>query len=122
MIRRTLLSLLTLLVLGLGVTTWLARHSFVQESEQLPTPWSAKALEDDTLMLERWLALRGYGVRRSGGPIMQSELPPGGTLFLLNLTLLAGIASLWMAWLAFWWVWKRNQNISVTTELLEKEY
>jgi hypothetical protein len=45
-----------------------------------------------------------------------------GTLFLLNLTLLAGIASLWMAWLAFWWVWKRNQNISVTTELLEKEY
>ena len=86
MIRRVLLSLLALLLLGLGATAWLARHSFVQESEQLPTPWSAKALEDDTLMLERWLALRGYGVRRSGGPIMQSELPPGGTLFLLHLS------------------------------------
>jgi anti-sigma factor RsiW len=45
------------------------------------------------------------------------------TLSVLNIALLAGIVVLWSAWLAFWWVWKQNQNIPITTiERLEKEY
>ena len=43
-----------------------------------------------------------------------------GTLTILNFFLLAGAAGLWVAWLALWWVW--NQNMSITTHRLEKEY
>jgi anti-sigma factor RsiW len=44
------------------------------------------------------------------------------TLSALNFALLTGIVVLWSAWLAFWWVWKQNQNTQITTERLEKEY
>ena len=86
MMRRALLALFVLILLGLGFTAWLARHSFVQEPQEVPAPWSAKALENDTLMLEKWLGARGFAVRRGGGPILQSELPPGGTLVLMTLS------------------------------------
>jgi len=98
--RRALLSLLALILLGLGFTVWLARGSFVQEPRSIPMPWSAKALEDDTLMLEKWLARRGFATHRSGGPILPSELPPGGTLVLLTLSnpLMEGEVDSLLAW------------------------
>jgi hypothetical protein len=78
----------------------LARHSFVQESEQVPLPWSAQALEDETLMMEKWLAARGFPVRRCGGPIARKELPPEGTVVLLQLSspLTEGEVDTLLAW------------------------
>ena len=100
MMRRALLTLLVLILLGLGFTVWLARHSFAREPQEVPAPWSAKALEDDTLMLEKWLAARGFAVRRGGGPILQGELPPGGTLVLMTLSnaLMEGEVDSLLAW------------------------
>ena len=43
-----------------------------------------------------------------------------GTLSVLNLGLLAGVVILWMSWLAFWWAWKHNQDLSIFNRF-EKE-
>ncbi|HJV22193.1 MAG TPA: DUF4350 domain-containing protein [Holophagaceae bacterium] len=82
--RRLLLLLLAALGLGALTVIFLARPSFRREPVEVPTGWSAKALEDDTLVLERWLARQGWRVRRAGGVIRDRELPPGGLLILLH--------------------------------------
>jgi hypothetical protein len=83
-IRRVLLAFLVLLGLaGLGIVL-LARPSFRRERVERPCAWPAKALEDDTLVLERWLGREGWTVRRGGGPLQAADLPRGGLVVLLR--------------------------------------
>ncbi|HJV91549.1 MAG TPA: DUF4350 domain-containing protein [Holophagaceae bacterium] len=82
--RRLLLGFLAALGLGALSVVFLARHSFQREPVEVPAGWSAKALEDDTLVLERWLAREGWSVRRRGGVFKGQALPPGGLLILLH--------------------------------------
>ncbi len=84
MMRRLVIALLVALGLGTLTVVFLARNSFQREPVEVPTGWSAKALEDDTLVLERWLARRGWTVQRGGGAIRAEDLPPGGLLILLR--------------------------------------
>jgi anti-sigma factor RsiW len=54
-----------------------------------------------------------------------SALDLFGTLSVLNIALLAGAGILWAAWMAFWWTWKKNENMQVSLQPLqhlEKEY
>lgn len=85
MLRRILYGLLALGLLVLGTVAFMARHSFRRESEPAWRGWSVQALENDTLVLERWLAARGARVSRAGGRISPEGLPPGGVLILLRL-------------------------------------
>lgn len=84
MIRRLALALLGLLLAGGLTLAFLARGSFRQEPVEVPTGWSAKALEDRTLVLSRWLATQGWAVRRDGGGFTEAALPPGGLVILLQ--------------------------------------
>lgn len=84
MMRRLLLLLLVALGLGTLSVAFMARHSFQREPVEVPTGWSAKALEDETLVLERWLGRQGWKVQRGGGAIRAEDLPPGGLLILLR--------------------------------------
>lgn len=82
--RRLLLIALAALLTGIGGVAFLARHSFQREAVQVPTGWPPKALADDSLVLQRWLARRGWAVRRSGGAFPRADLPPGALLILLR--------------------------------------
>ncbi len=85
MMRRWLGLLLGLVALALGFLAFLSRHSFVREPREVPTGWQGKALANDTLVLEKWLAKRGWSPRNAGGLLLPSELPAQGTLILLRL-------------------------------------
>ncbi len=82
--RRVLLALLGLLMVAILGLAFLARPSFQREPEEVTTGWSAAAMADDTLVLERWLARSGWGVRRAGGVLKPADLPPGGLLILMR--------------------------------------
>lgn len=82
--RRLAILLILAIAAALAGTAFLARASFRREEVSIPTGWPAKALEDDTLVLERWLAAQGWRVRRDGGAFAEAALPSGGLLVLLR--------------------------------------
>ncbi len=84
MMRRMALTLIGVVVAALLGVAFLARHSFTREPVEVHSGWSHKALQDDTLVLERWLARQGWTVRRAGGAFKAEDLPPWGQVILLR--------------------------------------
>ncbi|MBI3130269.1 MAG: DUF4350 domain-containing protein [Acidobacteria bacterium] len=84
MMRRMILGLAGLILVAILGVVLLARPSFRREPTEVPTGWPAKAMADDTLVLERWLARAGWAVRRAGGAIRAADLPPGGQVILMR--------------------------------------
>jgi hypothetical protein len=99
-LRRIVLILLALLGLGLLVVVGLARGSFRREKVPVAGGLQGEALENPTLMLEKWLAASGHPTTRQGGEIRGAGLPEGGTCFLLHLSqpLTAAEAGDLLAW------------------------
>jgi len=82
MMRRVLFPFLILLLAALAMLVVLSRHSFVRETMKVPTFWPVATRSDSSLLLQKWLQARGFATQRKGGPLLKSELPPGGTLVL----------------------------------------
>jgi hypothetical protein len=81
-----LLGALALLLLAGGSwLAWTLRGSFYRETIQVPTGWSRPMLEDDTLLLQKWLTRQGWSARREGGLLHSGALPPQGLLVLMRL-------------------------------------
>ncbi|HJW08839.1 MAG TPA: DUF4350 domain-containing protein [Holophagaceae bacterium] len=85
-LRRLLLGLGAMLLLGLVAVAFMSRHSFRKEPVPVEVGLHGEALEDQTLLLEKWLRAEGRTVTRGGGLLLPQELPEGGTLILLHLS------------------------------------
>ncbi len=85
-LRRMVLAGLTLLGLGIAVIGVMASGSFRREAVKVEGPLKGEALENPTLMLEKWLAASGHPTTREGGEIRGALLAEGGTCFLLHLS------------------------------------
>lgn len=83
-VRRILLFLAALAAVAALAFLVLARGSFRWETREEPGPWPRAALMDDTLVLQKWLAVRGWRTRREGGTPAPAALPPDGLLILLR--------------------------------------
>lgn len=86
LLRRLLFGLLVAFV-GAGVLlVWMGRHSFQRVPRSIEVGFKGEALENPTLLLQKWLEADGREVSRKGGELLGSELPEGGVLFLLQVS------------------------------------
>lgn len=83
---RILLGLLALLVAGGLLIAWMSRHSFRRVPKEIEVGLRGEALENPTLLLQKWLEAEGRPVVRKGGELLARELPEGGVLILLQLS------------------------------------
>lgn len=84
--RRLLLGLLVCLLAGGGWVAWLSRRSFQRQAENVEVGFKGEALENPTLLLQKWLEAEGRHVSRKGGTLTAGELPEGGVLILLQVS------------------------------------
>ncbi|MBI1753153.1 MAG: DUF4350 domain-containing protein [Acidobacteria bacterium] len=84
--RRLLLALLIALLAGGATVVWLSRHSFRRAPRSIEVGLRGEALENPTLLLQKWLEAEGRPVQRKGGEVLAQELPEGGVLLLLHLS------------------------------------
>lgn len=85
-LRRLVLILLALFGLGFLVFLGLARGSFQWEPVPMTGALKGEALENPTLLLEKWLTASGHPATRKGGEVLTQHLPEGGTCLLLHLS------------------------------------
>lgn len=83
---RILLGLLALVLAAGLVIAWMSRHSFRRVPRPIEVGLSGEALENPTLLLQKWLEAEGRPVVRKGGELLPRELPEGGVLILLQLS------------------------------------
>jgi hypothetical protein len=86
LLRRLLLLLLALLALGGLLLAWMSRHSFQRVPETVNVGYKGEALENQTLLLQKWLEADGRKVLRKGGELLAAELPEQGVLILLRVS------------------------------------
>ena len=84
--RRLLAGGLILLAAALLALGWLSRNSFQRLTESEDTGLQGEALENRTLLLQKWLEAGGRPVLRRGGELLARDLPRDGTLILLHLS------------------------------------
>ena len=85
-VRRLVLALLLLAGAGLLAMGWLSRHSFRMVPVQENVGLHGEALENHTLLLQKWLEAGGRPATLMGGTFRTAALPEGATVLLLNLS------------------------------------
>ncbi len=85
-LRRILFGLLTLLAAGGLLVAWMSRHSFQRKPVSVDVGFKGEALDNPTLLLQKWLEAGGQRVTRKGGELLAKELPEGGLLMLLHVS------------------------------------
>lgn len=85
-VRRLLLGLLLAFASAVLILVWLSRHSFQRVPRSIEVGLKGEALENPTLLLQKWLEADGRKVARKGGELLGSELPEGGVLILLQVS------------------------------------
>lgn len=85
-LRRILFGLLALVACGGLSVAWMSRHSFQRKPVSVEVGLQGEALENPTLLLQKWLEAGGQRVTRQGGEILARELPEGGLVILLHVS------------------------------------
>lgn len=85
-LRRILFALLALLATGGLLIAWMSRHSFQRKPVSVDVGFKGEALDNPTLLLQKWLEAGGQRVTRKGGELLAKELPEGGLLMLLHVS------------------------------------
>lgn len=83
-LQRLLLGVLALILAGGLALVWLSRHSFRRIPHDIEVGFRGEALENPTLLLQKWLEAEGRPVTRKGGALSASALPEGGLFILVN--------------------------------------
>jgi hypothetical protein len=86
LVRRLLIGLLVTFVAAGLFLVWMSRHSFQRVPRDIEVGLKGEALENPTLLLQKWLEADGRKVARKGGELLGSELPEGGVLLLLQVS------------------------------------
>ncbi|WLT31943.1 DUF4350 domain-containing protein [Geothrix sp. PMB-07] len=84
--RRLLFTLLMAFLAGCATLVWLSRHSFRRAPQSIEVGLRGEALENPTLLLQKWLEAEGRLVQRKGGEVVAPELPEGAVVLLLHLS------------------------------------
>lgn len=85
-LRRILFGLLALVATGGLFVGWMSRHSFQRKPVSVEVGFKGEALDNPTLLLQKWLEAGGQSVARKGGELFPRELPEGGLLILLQVS------------------------------------
>ncbi|BDU73435.1 DUF4350 domain-containing protein [Mesoterricola silvestris] len=84
--RRILAGGLLLLAAAVLALAWMSRESFTRQSQDVEEGYRGEALENRTLLLQKWLEAGGRPATRGGGELKGAALPDHGTLILLHLS------------------------------------
>jgi len=84
-LQRVLFGLLAGVLAGLLGLGWMSRNSFRRVTHSVEVGLRGEALENQTLLLQKWLASDGWHVLRRGGELVARDLPEGGVLILVHL-------------------------------------
>lgn len=84
--RRFLIGLLAAVVVAGAFLAWMSRHSFRRVPRSIEVGLKGEAVENDSLLLQKWLEAEGRKVTRKGGELLAGELPEGGVVILLRLS------------------------------------
>ena len=84
--RRFLAGGLVLLATAVLVLAWMSRHSFTRQPVEMEVGYQGEALENRTLLLQKWLEAGGRPATRGGGELQGVALPDHGTLILLHVS------------------------------------
>lgn len=84
-VRLLILGLLTVVITGGVMLVWMSRHSFRRLPKSVEVGFRGEALENHTLLLQKWLESDGRKVLRKGGELTTRDLPEDGVLILVHL-------------------------------------